>query len=289
MLPPRRKRRKRPIAVYPLRRACRIRPRRFWRTEHGPLRLRQSRATQLCRGIGAGIRLVGQQLHLFVGPFHGRAPFGVWDDKRPPGPRVPGWTQQRRPRLQSRSRHGMGKRAARRPRGNLAARSASLSRRHLHFDLCKRGPRRCRRSRPAPLGRRAAHLVRGLRAHRRNGVLEHRSHCRTRTGTGADRAFLLRPRPERWLAHRTGCRRFPSAGAEPHLPDVCGSPRSAARKLIPPAGALPFRGVVRAGATPPLCFLRRLAEFAQSHRLIGARTPRPSDQGPRHQCVGPAD
>ena len=37
-----------------------------------------------------------------------------------------------------------------------------------------------------------------------------------------------------------GASRFPSAGAEPHLPDVCGALRRAAREPVPAAGALPF-------------------------------------------------
>ena len=59
-----------------------------------------------------------------------------------------------------------------------------------------------------------------------NGVLEHWSHCRARTGAGADRTLLLRPHPERWLTPRARCRRFPSPGAGAHLPDVCGATRS---------------------------------------------------------------
>ena len=46
-----------------------------------------------------------------------RLGFGV--GKRPPRPRVPSWTQHRRPRLQPRSEHGMGKRAARSSSGEF--------------------------------------------------------------------------------------------------------------------------------------------------------------------------
>ena len=41
-----------------------------------------------------------------------------------------------------------------------------------------------------------------------------------------------------------------------------------AGKLVPTTNTLPIAGVVRAGATPPLCFLRRLAEFAQLIALL---------------------
>ena len=42
------------------------------------------------------------------GDFLRPCPFGVWDGKRPPRPRVPGRTQHRRPRLQPRGGHGWG-------------------------------------------------------------------------------------------------------------------------------------------------------------------------------------
>ena len=108
VLPARIRRSQRPIPIYLLRRARGIRARPFRCARHGPLRLCQSRAAQLCRGRGAGGRLVGQQFYSVVGAFYGRAPLGIWDGKWPPRPRVPGRTQHRRPQLQSRSEHGVG-------------------------------------------------------------------------------------------------------------------------------------------------------------------------------------
>ena len=82
--------------------------------------------------------MVGQQLHLFVGPFYGRAPrlgFGMVNGRR---------DREYRAGLSTGDRDfslgvSMGWGSVRHVvlGGNLAARATPLSRRHLHFDLCK--------------------------------------------------------------------------------------------------------------------------------------------------------